>query len=336
MAEPVQPFDLTAPPELPEPPEPQAVPGGWRGRFQAMTSPCEVLLEGVTQAQARALLQTAQAEARRIEQKFSRYRADSVVSRWQAQADVWHTLDEESALLIDFAAQCHALSGGLFDISSGVLRRAWTFDGSDRLPEPGAVEALRAHVGWHRIDWQRPRLRVPAGMELDLGGIGKEYAVDRVLGLLLQQAGQLGCVAPALLVNFGGDLAASGPRQDGSAWRVGIERPDAPQPADGAAAHSAGLLDLRVGGLATSGDARRFIHREGVRYGHILDPRTGWPVIGAPRSVTVAAPTCSEAGVLSTLAMLQGPHAEDWLAAQGVPHWVQREPGGPNPQGSTP
>ena len=83
-------------------------------------------------------------------------------------------------------------------------------------------------------------------------------------------------------------------------------------------------LQLRAGALATSGDARRFLLKDGVRYGHILDPRTGWPVRGAPRSVSVAAPSCTEAGVLSTLAMLQGAGAEAWLAAQAVPHWIVR------------
>ena len=75
---------------------------------------------------------------------------------------------------------------------------------------------------------------------------------------------------------------------------------------------------------ATSGDARRYLLKDGVRYSHILDPRSGWPVQDAPRSVTVAAPTCTEAGLMSTLAMLEGPGAEALLAAQGLPHWVQR------------
>jgi len=156
---------------------------------------------------------------------------------------------------------------------------------------------------------------LPEGMEIDFGGIGKEYAVDRVLALLRGQTD-----AP-LLVNFGGDLAVSGPRRDGSAWVVGIEDPG------GTAGDSdaAGVLALAAGGLATSGDARRFLLAGGVRYGHILDPRTGWPVRGAPRSVTVAAPTCSEAGVLATLAMLRGPEARAWLAAQGAPHWIVDE-----------
>lgn len=85
------------------------------------------------------------------------------------------------------------------------------------------------------------------------------------------------------------------------------------------------MLSLAAGALATSGDARRFLLKDGVRYGHILDPRTGWPVRGAPRSVTVAAPTCTEAGVLATLAMLQGREARAWLAAQGAPHWIVDE-----------
>jgi len=192
-----------------------------------------------------------------------------------------------------------------------VLRQAWRFDGSDRLPAPAQVAALVARVGWPRVEWQRPFLRLPEGMEIDFGGVGKEYAVDRVLALLQAQA------AAPMLVNFGGDLAVSGPRADGSAWQVGVERPGT--------AEAALLLELRAGALATSGDARRFLLAGGVRYGHILDPRTGWPVRGAPRSVTVAAPTCSEAGVLATLAMLRGPEARAWLGAQGAPHWIVDE-----------
>jgi thiamine biosynthesis lipoprotein len=119
------------------------------------------------------------------------------------------------------------------------------------------------------------------------------------------------------MLNFGGDLLALGPRRDGRPWLVGIESLDAP-------AASAKQIELERGALATSGDARRFLLKDGKRYGHILDPRTGWPVEGAPRSVTVAAPTCSEAGMLATLALLRGRDAESFLAAQGVRHWCLR------------
>jgi thiamine biosynthesis lipoprotein len=284
---------------------------GWRGRFAAMASPCEVLIEGVSEPLAAELAATAEAEALRIERKFSRYRDDSVIAAIHAARGHAIEVDAETADLLDYAATCHVLSAGLFDITSGVLRAVWRFDGSDRVPEPAAVQALLPHVGWPRVQWQRPRLVLPAGMELDLGGLGKEYAVDRTLALLRQKAPQA-----ALLVNFGGDLAVSGPRADGQPWQVGVERPGG--------GDAALRLELSVGALATSGDARRFLLKDGVRLGHILDPRDGWPVRGAPRSVTVAAGRCIEAGTLATLALLQGPEAESWLAQQGAPHWVLR------------
>lgn len=282
-------------------------------RFAAMASPCEVLVEGDDAARARAIGAVVQAEAARIEAKFSRYRADSVLGRINAAAGAPVEVDDETAELLDFAARCHALSGGAFDVTSGVLRRAWRFDGSDRLPEAAAVAALLPAVGWDKVSWRRPRLALAPGMELDLGGIGKEYAADRAAQLVRELGHPAG-----VLVNLGGDLVVAVPRRDGAPWRIGIERPGV----DGAqAAH---VLELERGALCTSGDARRFLLRDGVRYGHILDPRTGWPVPGAPRSVTVAAPSCTEAGLLATLSMLAGAGAESFLAEQGVPHWIIR------------
>jgi FAD:protein FMN transferase len=296
-------------------------PGAWHGGFDAMASPCELLLEAVDEPTAQRLLRQAQAEALRIEHRFSRYRDDSVVARLLAGRGRWQTVDDETAQLLDFAARCHALSDGLFDITSGVLRRAWRFEaghGGTAVPTPEAVAALLPHVGWQRLRWERPRLFLPEGMELDFGGIGKEYAVDRTLALL-----QATSPTP-LLVNFGGDLACSGPRADGRAWQVGIERPEATTAATAATtATAAAVLALRHGALATSGDARRFVWHEGRRLGHVLDPRTGWPVAGAPRSVTVAASRCLEAGLMATMALLQGPDAGRWLHEAGVPHaWI--------------
>jgi len=273
-----------------------------------MASPCEVLLDGTDEALVRELGALAAGEAWRIEGKYSRYRDDSVIGRIHRCADQEMELDPETAALIDFAAQCHEISEGLFDITSGVLRRAWKFDGSDRLPTPAAVQALLPCVGFQKLTWRSPRLTRPAGMELDLGGIGKEYAVDRVHDLLAART------SLPLLVNFGGDLRADRARPQG-AWQIGIERPDTERKA-------ALVLELQRGALATSGDARRFLLKDGVRYGHILDPRTGWPVVGAPRSVTVAASSCTEAGQLSTLAMLQGAGARQFLEAQEVRYWI--------------
>jgi thiamine biosynthesis lipoprotein len=86
----------------------------------------------------------------------------------------------------------------------------------------------------------------------------------------------------------------------------------------------AGMLELTSGGLATSGDARRFLLKDGIRYGHILDPHTGWPVSDTPRSVTVAAPSCVEAGMTATIAMLHGKGAEKFLKREGARAWCIR------------
>jgi thiamine biosynthesis lipoprotein len=277
-------------------------------QFSAMAGPCELLLHTADRDCALELGRVAAAEAWRIEAKYSRYRSDSVISRLHGQCGTSVLLDEESAGLIDFAAQCFEISDGLFDITSGILRRVWKFDGSGRVPDVGAVQSLLARIGFNKLLWRRPYLTMPVGMELDLGGIGKEYAVDRAYDLLMSR-----CPVP-FLVNFGGDLRASRPMPQGP-WRVGIERPGA----DGSAAM---MLEVEYGALATSGDSHRFLLHGGVRYGHVLDPRTGWPVQGAHRSITVAASSCTEAGLLSTVAMLKGKEARQFLDEQSVRYWL--------------
>lgn len=281
------------------------------GRFRAFAGPCEVLADTRERAVAERMLTEARDEALRIERKFSRYRTDSVVHAIHAMAGAAIEVDDETANLIDYAATCHAESGGRFDITSGVLRRVWTFDGGTRVPAPDAVARVLALVGWSRVTWQRPRLTLPEGMEIDLGGIGKEYAVDRA-ALRLTALGSSGPAVPAFLINFGGDLFASGPRGGGRPWLAGV---DDPERSGRAITHR---IELMQGGVATSGDARRYVMHQGRRLGHILDPRTGWPVEGAPRSVTVFAATCLEAGTLATFAILHGPGAREFLAGQGV------------------
>jgi FAD:protein FMN transferase len=120
-----------------------------------------------------------------------------------------------------------------------------------------------------------------------------------------------------MMVNFGGDCHANRPQKNGDPWMTGIENPLKPGDA-------AGIIKLSQGALATSGDVYRFIQQGGIRYSHILNPKTGWPVMNGPRSITVAAATCTEAGILSTLAMLQGKNAEAFLKQQGVKYWCYR------------
>ena len=283
---------------------------GFRGRFHAMGGPCEVLIDTDDRAEANPVAQIAADEALRVEHAFSRYRSDNIVHAINHAEGRPVAVDDETAQLLDYAAECYELSEGKFDITSGILRRVWTFDGGNRVPTADAVRDVLEHVGWRRVTWKDRVLTMPAGMEIDLGGIGKEYAVDRAAALCATRANS------AFLVNFGGDLFASGPRRGGQPWRVGVDDPER----TGEAARF--QLDLDRGALATSGDARRFVRWNGKRLGHILDPSTGWPVVDAPRSVTVLAATCIEAGTLSTLAYLQGAGAREFLERQGIRFWI--------------
>jgi thiamine biosynthesis lipoprotein len=271
-----------------------------------MASPCELLVDTDDRDEATAALDIVRAEALRVEHKFSRYRDDNVVHAINHAGGRPVEVDDETARLLDYTATCHETSQGRFDITSGVLRRVWTFDGGDRVPDPAAVAGALRHVGWQRVTWSGRTLVMPAGMEIDLGGVGKEYAVDRAAGLVTA-ANRAACV-----VNFGGDLVATGPRRADQPWNVGVDDPER----TGAAA--LWRIELSRGALATSGDAHRFVMWNGRRLGHVLDPRTGWPVEGAPRSVTVLAATCVEAGTLATLACLRGPEAARFLEDQGV------------------
>lgn len=285
--------------------------GYWQGGFSAMANPCEVLCQCDDETLARTLTQRVAQEAWRIEEKYSRYRPDGVIHAINSADGGPVVLDAETTRLIDYGAQLWQLSDGRFDLTSGVLRRVWRFDAGATPPSRDAVEALMAHIGWQRVQWTPPTLRLAPGMELDLGGIGKEYAVDRAVELLDAWR------EIPVLVNFGGDLRTSGPPPAGGAWKVGIE--SASQ-----AGHAARLIELKTGALATSGDTRRFIEIDGVRHGHIIDARTGWPAANAPRSITVAAPTCTLAGSYSTLAMLEGAGAETFLDAEDVKYWCLR------------
>jgi len=248
-------------------------------------------------------------EAIRIEHKFSRYRDDNIIYRINHLSTNALQVDEETALMLDFAQQCYDLSDGKFDITSGVLRQIWTFDGSDNIPSQQQVDALKQRIGWQKLKWQKPFISLPENMEIDLGGIGKEYAVDSTAKILAQHTEK------SFLVNYGGDIACPRARKDNTPWTIGVDDP----------AHTgenaAGRIPLFHGALATSGDARRFLLKDGVRYSHILDPHTGYPVPDAPRSVSVVADSCIEAGMLSTFAMLQGAEAETFLKAQGVKFW---------------
>ena len=179
----------------------------YTGRFMAMASPCEVLVDTDDPTRAATARRLAEAEAQRIERAFSRYRTGNIVHRINQARGRPVTVDDETAHLLDYAAACHAMSEGMFDITSGALRRVWRFDGSDQVPDETAVRAALRFVGWDKVRWEKPTLTMPEGMEIDFGGIGKEYAVDRAAAIVAA------AIPEAFLVNFGGDLLASAPRR---------------------------------------------------------------------------------------------------------------------------
>ena len=283
--------------------------------FRAMAAENEVQLHAPTEAAARASAQAAIDEVLRIEAKYSRYRPESVVSRINAAAGGAPVeIDAETQGLLDYADAVYRQSGGLFDATSGVLRRAWRFD-SGRVPSDAELDPLLRLIGWERVQRGGRHVRLPeAGMELDFGGFGKEYAVDRALAALAAQGVASG------MVNLAGDLSILGPHPDGEPWRTGIRHP---RRDDALVA----TLPVTSGAIATSGDYERYMEVEGVRHCHVLNPRTGRSARGL-QSVTVHAPSCLVAGSATTVAMLKGRDAGlEWLRTLGLPFLAVLEDG---------
>ena len=291
----------------------------YRYAFNAMGSPCEIQLFADAHAQAKRVADAVIADVHRLEALYSRYRSDSFLSAVNRVAATGGriTVDDETAGLLNYAAICYEQSDGLFDITSGILRRVWRFD-LGKLPEQAQVQELLTKVGWHKLRWAPPVLEFPVpGMELDFGGVVKEYAADRAAALCWDAGIRHG------IINLGGDIKVIGPRADGSPWRVGIRHPRRKE------AVMQTIL-LREGALASSGDYERCIEVDGVRYGHVLNPKTGWPVRYLA-AVSVVGDFCVVAGSASTIAMLKEDDGPAWLESLGLPHlWVdtQKEVGG--------
>ncbi len=159
------------------------------------------MLEGLNVQHAVEFLKNAAIETWRIEHKFSRYQKGNIMDQINHAYDKPFTVDEETTALLNFADQCYQLSGGLFDVSAGLLRKTWKFDGSDNTPSSEQINSMLPLIGWNKVTWKAPHIQLGKDMELDLGGIGKEYAVDKVCLLLQKQRPQP--ERCSILVNFG-------------------------------------------------------------------------------------------------------------------------------------
>lgn len=286
-------------------------PDGFCIQFDAMASACEVIAEIDDELLANKIGKVVSEEVWRIEDKYSRYNPQSLCSKINQSRGKPIKIDDETVALLNFADTCYQLSEGIFDLTSGVLRKVWRFDCSDNIPSHSAIVKELKNIGWQKIEYDNTKIILPEDMEIDFGGIGKEYAVDRALLLIKTLTNQ------PVLVNLGGDLATNAARKNGEPWLVGVEHP-------GFIDKKTMVVSLYKGALATSGDAKRFLLNNGKRYSHILNAKTGWPIDNAPRSITVSAPQCIQAGLLATLAQMQGENAEKFLSEQEIKHWSVR------------
>lgn len=257
---------------------------------------------------AERVARAVEGEARRIEVKFSRYRESSVVSEINRNAGRTPVaVDEETDMLVQWALELSRWTDGRFDPTVGALRRAWDFK-SSRVPSAGEIAALLPLVDAAAVSRRNRTIFLRrAGMEIDLGGVGKEYAVDRAAKLLREEG------IRSAVVSFAGDVRTVGSRGDGRPWKVGVV-----DPRDRGRCRFA-VRPLADAGIATSGDYERGFVQEGVRYHHILDARTGWPARGVA-SATVVAASAFRAGCFATASFLLGPDAGPALLeeAEGV------------------
>ena len=275
-----------------------------------MGTACAISIYAASSDGAREKCESVVADVARLEAKYSRYLSDSFLSLINLAAKKGYSIevDDETASLLDYAQTCHAESKGMFDITSGPLRRAWNFqpEGQTAIPDSASLETLLERVGWQKLDWHAPKLAftIP-GMELDFGGIVKEYAADRAATLLREQG------VEHALVNLGGDICVTGPQADDRPWRVAIADPSSPT-------QELRIVEVSQGAVASSGSYARCIEIGGIRYGHLLNPRTGFPVKGT-LAATVMADQCIVAGSLATIALLNEAGAGQFLKDAGLP-----------------
>ncbi len=271
-----------------------------------MGSPCSIKVPGPTE-RGQLAANVCIVEAHRFESVYSRYTHDSVVAQINAAAGLKPVrIDAECRAIFNYAAVCYELSEGLFDVTAGVLRRIWTKTRTQR-PTEAELAPVLGLIDFNLIEISDDSVFLPrVGMEIDLGGVVKEYAADA----LAQKVQSLGI--DSAVINLGGDIYCVGSRTVDEGWQIGIVDPSGGGPV--------ASVQLVNAGLATSGGYERFLEIDGKKYSHILDPQTGYPV-DSLASVSVIADQTVVAGSAATIALLKG-EAEGlkWLEALGCPY----------------
>jgi len=274
--------------------------------FRAMGSFCEIQLFDESRINAKSIVKQLTSEVTRLEKKYSRFREDSFLTKINSSAGnkLGLAIDEETQSLFDHALNCFEQSDGLFDITAGALNKIWDFKKA-LIPSQPQINAARACVGLNKISFKNSHIHLPLEMQIDFGGIVKEYAADSAARLARSLGAKHG------LINLGGDFSVIGAQPGNKPWSVGISSPIS-------AGDIMAKINLLDGGLASSGNYERFFMHEGKRYSHILNPVTGWPSNGL-RAVSISANLCSVAGSVATIAMLKDEfEAKAWLENSGL------------------
>jgi thiamine biosynthesis lipoprotein len=243
-----------------------------------------------------------------IDRACSRFRADSEVSRLSRARGQWTPAGRHLRRALAAGIDAAAATDGAVDPTVGASMRALGWDADFRVVvsrrEPAEIELVPA-AGWRRIeiDDERGLVRVPAGVEIDLGATAKALAADRAAAAAFRATGS------SVLVNLGGDIAVAGPAPAGG-WPILVtDDHRAPSVANGQ------TVAIAAGGLATSSTTvRRWRTTEGIAH-HVVDPRTGRPAAEVWRTVSVAAASCVEANTASTAAIVLG---------EGAPHRLEQ------------
>ena len=265
--------------------------------FQAMNTVCRVHFRTTSSSLARDLENEVLHWVAWFEARYSRFIPESLVGQINSAAGKhWVEVDPETDALFNLCQEMIFFTRGVFDPTALPLIRLWNWKANPPvIPDAPSIHAAQELVGWRKIQRRPGGIFLPKqGMCLDLGGIGKEYAVDRVLTLVSQRG------VAGVLVDFGADVRVQGEPPERGAWHIGLEDPKNP----GHVWTGVAVADRAV---ATSGDYLRHFKHGDRRYGHILDPRTGYPVNNGVLCVSIIAPHCTVAGILSTSAFVLGP-----------------------------
>ena len=238
-----------------------------------------------------------------INQVFSTYIKDSQISRFNAlkAAGEKFPVSDDFIQVMRVANKIYRLSGGAWDGTVNPLVDLWGFGPTQRQPQKPPAAEIKARVqkiGFDRIRIAEPNFLVKnlATVTLDLNSIAKGFAVDRVSELVAAAGFE------NYLVEIGGEVYAAGVRADGKNWRVGINRPQK----DAAFNEVYKAVSIAGRAFATSGDYRNFFEIDGVRYSHVIDPRSGYPVSNGVVSVSIIADNCTLADGLATAIMVMG------------------------------